>query len=96
MTVANWVINKVTDFDATSSTDLANQIITSQTGQAIDPEKVASAVSLVLVENPKAVADYKAGKEQSVMFLMGMVKRQLPKTDANVILDAVKAALKNV
>ena len=94
-TIANWVINKVTDFSGTAPIDLANQIIGSKTVVVSDSELKAVILN-VLEENPKAVSDYKAGKEQSAMFLMGMVRRQLPNVDTNVILEAVKAALKNV
>ena len=95
-TVANWVINKVTDVSGTTPVYLADQIIAHQTVQTVSESELSIVISKVFAENPKAVSDYKSGKETVIMFLMGMVKRQLPKVDANVILDALKTALKNV
>ena len=41
-------------------------------------------VSKVLTDNPKVVADYKAGKKQSVGFLVGCVLKQMKANPAEV------------
>lgn len=52
---------------------------------AVDPEKISAAVTLVLQSNPKAISDYKAGKEQSLFFLIGQIKRSLGNVDTSLI-----------
>lgn len=74
-TLANFVINKGLTADTpeklvellagTLSTDYANE------------DAVAKAVSEVVLENPKAVQDFKNGKEQVLGFLIGMVQKKL-------------------
>ncbi|UCG10202.1 MAG: Asp-tRNA(Asn)/Glu-tRNA(Gln) amidotransferase subunit GatB [Dehalococcoidia bacterium] len=44
-------------------------------GQISDAQEIESAVGEVIKANPKAVADYKQGKEQSLKFLLGQVMR---------------------
>jgi aspartyl-tRNA(Asn)/glutamyl-tRNA(Gln) amidotransferase subunit B len=43
--------------------------------QISDAGEIQQAVSQVIVQNPKAVADFKAGKNQSLTFLVGQVMR---------------------
>ena len=43
--------------------------------QISDTKQLEETVLNVINSNPKAVADYKAGKQQSVKFLMGQVMR---------------------
>lgn len=94
--LANWVINKVTDFYEISVDMVAEQIIASQTVVVVSDSELKAAILRVLEENPKAVADYKSGKETVIMYLLGKVRVQLPKADTTILLDAVKATLKNV
>ncbi len=44
-------------------------------GQISGSDELLSAVRQVIADNPGAVADFKAGKEQSIMFLTGQVMR---------------------
>ncbi|MBA7505593.1 Aspartyl/glutamyl-tRNA(Asn/Gln) amidotransferase subunit B [subsurface metagenome] len=44
-------------------------------GQISDTQEIEEVVSQVIEANPKAVADYKAGKTQSLTFLVGQVMR---------------------
>lgn len=44
-------------------------------GQISDPEKLSPIVEEVIKTNPKQVADFKAGKEQILKFLIGMVMK---------------------
>jgi aspartyl-tRNA(Asn)/glutamyl-tRNA(Gln) amidotransferase subunit B len=43
--------------------------------QLSDASELARAVDLVLAQNPKAVADYHAGKSNTLGFLIGQVMR---------------------
>ncbi|HUU08714.1 MAG TPA: Asp-tRNA(Asn)/Glu-tRNA(Gln) amidotransferase GatCAB subunit B, partial [Dehalococcoidales bacterium] len=54
----------------------ADKIIAEQgLSQISDSGEIQNAVSEVIKANPKAVADYKQGKEQSLQFLLGQVMR---------------------
>lgn len=92
-TVANWVMNKVTDFSGTSPSHLAEQIIASQTVVVVSESELNAAILRALKENPKAVADYKSGKKTVIMFLLGKVRVQLPKADTTQILEELKRSL---
>lgn len=87
--LANWIINKKVNIDDVMPAALVGSILKAQEVVDVPTELITK----VLADNPKAVADYKAGKEQSLMFLMGTVKRQLPKGDATLIIEALKKAL---
>jgi aspartyl-tRNA(Asn)/glutamyl-tRNA(Gln) amidotransferase subunit B len=53
------------------------------------------AVTQAIADNPKAVADYKAGKEESVKFLIGMVMRNTKgKANPQVVEELLKEKLK--
>ena len=56
----------------TSADDIINQ---RDLGQISDSGEIDKAVIQAIENNPKAVADYKAGKQQSLKFLMGQVMR---------------------
>jgi len=76
-TIANWIINKVPDANGIDSSVVAKEIIQSKQVVEVSDELLVEAINQVLSENPKAVADFKAGKEQSKMFLYGNVLKRL-------------------
>ena len=43
----------------------------------MDEKELEAIVKRVLAANPKAVSDYKSGKTQVIMFLVGQVMREL-------------------
>ncbi|OGN06143.1 MAG: glutaminyl-tRNA synthase (glutamine-hydrolyzing) subunit B [Candidatus Yanofskybacteria bacterium RIFCSPHIGHO2_01_FULL_48_25b] len=45
-------------------------------GQVSDTGELESVITRVILDNPKAAADFKAGKEASLKFLIGMVMRE--------------------
>lgn len=90
-TVANWIINKApSDFESITLEEIGRQIVDDNTAVAVDTDELIRIVGEVVSSNQKAVSDYKSGKEQSLMFLLGQVKRTLPKADVSVILGAIK------
>jgi len=91
--VANWIINKVPNASGIDSNTVVKQIVDDNSIVAIDEDELNCIVSEVVSKNPKAVADYKGGKEQSLMFLLGQIKRTLPKVQVSVILEALKKQL---
>lgn len=76
-TVANWIINNVADTSGRTPLDIATAIIQSKQVRAVDDDVLIQVIKQVLDDNPKALADYKAGKVQAKMFLFGHVLRAL-------------------
>lgn len=93
-TVANWIINKVTDMSGAVPTQLAQEIIKSKQVIAVDDAAVSQVIIQVILVNPKAVADFKAGKVQSKMFLYGNVLKELKgKGDKKKVMELLEANL---
>jgi len=76
-TIANWVINKKVDPKSIKPEALVFEILKATTVEAVPEETIGQAIDAVISANAKAVADFKAGKEQSFMFLFGQVLKQL-------------------
>ncbi len=94
-TVANWVINKVVDASGVAPLDLARQITSAKKVVNIDDATIENAIRQVIDANPKAVADFKLGKEQSLMFLFGQTLKELKvNTDKQKVLDMLRDVLK--
>ncbi len=93
--VANWLINKKPDIETVMPAKLIEELHEAKKVVAISGDELNAIIAPVLSANEKAVADYKAGKVQVIMFLMGLVRKQLPKADTKVILDALKVALES-
>lgn len=93
--VANWLINKKPDIDTVMPAKLIEELHEAKKVVAVSPEELNAIIAPVLAANEKAVADYKAGKQQVIMYLMGTVRKQLPKADTKIIIDALKAALES-
>lgn len=91
--IANAIINKKADLSKKPE-DLVNQIKDATQVAEIDPNELKAAVEKALSENEKAVSDYKSGKIQVIGFLIGQVKKQLPKADTNQIKAALETNLK--
>lgn len=93
VTTAKWVINRVQDAKGVTAKDVAAQIQEHHTVVAVDSTELDAVIFEVLAANEKAVEDYKKGKEQALMFLMGQVKRKFPNADASGILESLKLTL---
>lgn len=83
--IANWIINKKPDSSEVLPASLVKQIIQSTQVAVIDEEELEKVINDVLEKNPKAVEDYKSGKETVIMFLVGQVMRNY-KTKIDVAL----------
>ncbi|QQG43836.1 MAG: Asp-tRNA(Asn)/Glu-tRNA(Gln) amidotransferase subunit GatB [Candidatus Roizmanbacteria bacterium] len=84
-TIANLIVNKrlSTSLDPE---EFAKKAITSTVTYIADREKMDKAVSKVIDDFPKAVEDYKAGKTNSIMFLVGQVMKEMKgQVDANTV-----------
>jgi len=90
--VANWIINKKVTM---KPADLISEIKKSTTIEAVSEDIILKAVETVLVAHPKAVADFKSGKEQSKMFLFGNILRELKgKGDKKKVMEILTFSLK--
>ncbi len=90
-TIANWIINKKIDIATVSPEELLAQIAQqSGAGSSVSDEKLEKIIKQVLSENPKAVEDYKKGKQQAMFFLVGQIKKLLPTAQAELSLKKLK------
>ncbi len=94
-TIANWIINKKTDINNVSPEELI-KLISVQTQKATIPDdELEKVIKKILLENPKAVADYRSGKENALMFLLGQVMKVTKgKSNAEEIKQKLKILLK--
>jgi len=74
--IANWIINKKADINKTSPEELVKLITQQNQKVNITEEELVKVIKKIIEANPKAVADYKSGKEQALMFLVGQVMRE--------------------
>ena len=84
--IANIIINKKVQ----TKEDLMKLL---QNVPAVSVEELQNVIEKILKENSRAIEDYKKGKEQALMFLVGQVKRQLKTGDSKQILEALKIRL---
>jgi len=84
--IANWIINKKVAISKVTPEELVKLISQKQQTVQIDEKELDKIIDEILSDNQKAVNDYKAGKTQVLMFLLGMVMRGLAgKGDAALI-----------
>ncbi len=88
--IANYIINKKIVSSTISPIALVQQIVASKQTVQVDGKELERTIKEVLVENGKAVTDYKNGKEASLMFLFGQTMKKLGK---KVDVDTVKKEL---
>jgi aspartyl-tRNA(Asn)/glutamyl-tRNA(Gln) amidotransferase subunit B len=61
---------------------------------SVSTAELAEVAAKVVAANPKAVLDYKAGKEQSLFYLVGLIKRQLGNIDISQVRQAILDLIK--
>ena len=89
--IANNFINKKPDIEKNLPAAFVKQIYQTSQISAISGEKLDKIVRVVLAENTKAVEDYKSGKENALMFLVGQVMGKVGrKIDSNEVKEAIK------
>lgn len=87
--IANFLINRDVDVNATLPAQLIQIILNSTQTDQIDEKELGKIIDKVLKENLKAVSDYKNGKQNAIMFLIGQVMKNFKKR-----LDA--SSIKNI
>lgn len=84
--IANWIINKKPNMDEVLPANLIEQIVESTAVVQVDEDKLAEIIRDVLEKNEKAVQDYKSGKENVILFLLGQVMREYKvKVDPQIV-----------
>lgn len=93
--IANFIINKKISPSETTPEELAGTIASASQTVQVDEKELEKIVQQVLKENPKAVEDFKSGKENVIMFLVGQVMRNAKqKLDATLVKETVLNQLK--
>jgi len=75
--IANWIVNKKIDIQTLSVDELLIQVLQATTVVELPDLEIKKSIESVLSANPKAVTDYKSGKEAVIMFLFGQVMKAL-------------------
>ena len=73
--IANWIINKKADITKISPVELIELIQEKSQVAALPAGDLENIIDKVIRDNPKPVADFRAGKDTAVMFLVGAVMR---------------------
>lgn len=93
--IANILLNKSTDLDSAPEIFVKSVI---EKYQPIDTDLnlLNSVVNSIIEAHPKVVADYKSGKTNAIMFLLGQVMKEMKgKADANKIKEVLQNRLNN-
>lgn len=88
--IANFIVNRKIDIQKVLPAELIERIKEATNALEVSETDLNAAIDKVLGENKKAVDDYKNGKENAIMFLVGQVMRAFPK---NIEASKVKASL---
>lgn len=75
--IANFIINRKIDTSTSLPARIVETIVASQKLEGIDEGALQEILDKVIESNPKAVDDYKKGKEPVIMFLVGMAMKEL-------------------
>ena len=92
--VANNLVNKKLSIEL-SPEEFAKEIEKLSKPKQTDMGALTSAIEKAISANPKAVADYKSGKTNVLMFLVGQVMREMKgQADANIVRQKLEKYLK--
>ena len=95
--IANYIINRKVNINNVLPAELIKTIMQNSQVSTIDLNKFEQIIEEVLKENEKAVLDYKNGKENAIMFLVGQVMRKSEeKLDANLVKQKIVEKIKEV
>ncbi|MBU4099369.1 Asp-tRNA(Asn)/Glu-tRNA(Gln) amidotransferase subunit GatB [Patescibacteria group bacterium] len=92
--IANWIINKNIDIKKITPEKLIGQISSAKQTVQMDEGELNKIIKQVLLENSKAVEDYKKGKQASIMFLLGQTMKKIgKKVDATMVKEKIEKEL---
>ncbi len=93
--IANYIINRKPEIEKLVPAELIQTLKQTTTKIQIDEKELEKIINKVLKTNANAVLDYKKGKENAIMFLVGQVMRRLKqKTNVSQIKASLLAKLK--
>jgi aspartyl-tRNA(Asn)/glutamyl-tRNA(Gln) amidotransferase subunit B len=93
--IANHLINRSVDINSVLPAKLIETILNATQTAQIDENKLNKIIDYVLKENQKAVLDFKSGKENAIMFLIGQVMRiAKQKLDTMIIKEKLEEKIK--
>lgn len=93
--LANLIINKKLDTTKFTPAEIVKMVVESKKKDELSPDVLKGLIQEVLSENTKAVEEFKAGKENVIMFLLGQVmKKAGKKLDAEVVKSSILDLLK--
>lgn len=93
--LANIIINQKLNVSELTPKEVIEKVKNTKTKDEVDPAELDGIIQEVLSENAKAVEEYKNGKENVIMFLLGMVMRKAgKKLDAKIVKNAILTLLK--
>jgi len=88
--IAGFIINKKINPNDTLPATLIKEITEASKITIIDEAQLKLTIEKVLSENEKAVNEFKSGKENAIMFLLGQTMRKLGiKVDPNIVKNAI-------
>lgn len=94
--IANYIINKKPNLEQISTAKLINKIREESQVAQVDEKELDDIIQKVLRDNSKAVEDYKNGKENVIMFLLGQVMKNFKqKMDTQHVLSKIKDTVQN-
>lgn len=91
--IANFIINKKPNIEETVPAQLIELILATVQTKEVDPVELKNAIEQTILNNPKAVEEYKSGKVQIIGFLIGKVRALLP---AGSTVTGLKEAIEEV
>ncbi len=92
-TITNWIINKKIDPEKILPAEFVTEILKATKVEGIDEAELESILKKIIDGNEKVVNDYKSGKENAIMFLVGQAMRELK---GKVKADEVKEKLQDL
>lgn len=94
--IANYIINRKINIEEVLPTQIVAQIMQNKTGQVTDEKELEKLAQEAISENPKAVEDYKKGKETAIQALIGAaMKRSEGKADTTKLKEILLKYLRN-
>ena len=93
--IANFIINRKPDIENTLPAKLIENILIASKTEDVNDDELRKIIKDVILKNPKAVEEYKAGKISVIQFIIGQVMYILKKRiDTEMLKDLIEEELK--
>lgn len=92
--IATFMVNKKNVLEGKSAHEILSAFNKAYAKEDVDPNEINTAVHKVLEQHVQAAADYKAGKQNALQFLLGQVMRTIgKKVDTSKVITTLKNKL---